>query len=77
MEHWWNKTTFPQELTILKSNYLKMIYELGVAAFIIFYTCTLKDQLFETSNDNGCPSPTILNDRLQLKHVHHRLAPST
>lgn len=44
-----------------------MIYELGVAAFIIFYACTLRDQLFETSNDNGCPSPTILKDRLQLK----------
>jgi hypothetical protein len=40
MEYGWNKTTFPQELTILKSNYLKMIYELGVAAFIIFYACT-------------------------------------
>ncbi len=36
----WNteriKTTFPQELAILKSNYLKMISELGEAAFIIF-----------------------------------------
>jgi hypothetical protein len=44
-----------------------MIYELGVGAFIIFYAFTLKDQLFETSNDNGCPSPRIVKDRLQLK----------
>jgi hypothetical protein len=46
----WNingiKTTFPQELTILKSNYLKMIYELGVAAFIISMRVQLKRSTF-------------------------------